>query len=344
METSRVTHIPEEVWSKLSVEAVLQEGIIARQALPDVDSRVLAALDRESRRHIVIRLAQDDSSLEDSQSRGVSISTQSFIAASTHTDRFLDLLCIDGSGHAALNLIGGEIAERLASGLETPAQCVSRVVSKWRRFWSSAPKTLLSREEQVGLFAELWFLLYWLLPRNGVGAVHSWRGPFASRHDFEGSLDSVEVKGTTSTRGPIHRINGLTQLESPEKGSLKLFSLQLREEAGSNNHLPGLVEQLRETLTEDSALLNHFENILASTGYSPLHEADYAAIKYRIVEELLFEVNDDFPAIRTRSFKEAMPVNVESLSYVLNLSSLRDSCLARRPTDQFSLNLDAGQG
>ena len=65
METGRVIHIPEEVWSKLSVEAALQEGIIARQALPDVDSRVLAALDRESRRHILIRLAEDDSSLED---------------------------------------------------------------------------------------------------------------------------------------------------------------------------------------------------------------------------------------------------------------------------------------
>ena len=263
---------------------------------------------------------------------------------STQADRFLDLLCVDGSGHGALNLIGGEIAERLASGLEKPSQCVSRVVSKWRRFWSHAPKTLLSREEQVGLFAELWFLLFWLLPRTGVGVVHTWRGPYGSRHDFEGPLDSVEVKGTTSTRGPIHRINGLTQLEPPENGSLKLFSLQLREEDGSKNHLPGLVELLRATLAEDSASLNHFETVLASTGYSPLHEVDYGAIKYRIVEELLFEVNDEFPAITTHSFKGAVPVNVESVSYVLNLSSLKGSCLARRPTDNFPLNLDAAQG
>src|SRR5207245_778158 len=100
-------------------------------------------------------------------------------------------------------------------------ESVARVFARWRRFWGQLPQHLLSREQQLGLFAELWFLNVWLLPRvDAAEAVTRWRGPFGARHDFEWPTRSVEVKVTTSTRGPIHYIHGLDQLVPPDGGNL----------------------------------------------------------------------------------------------------------------------------
>ena len=35
---------------------------------------------------------------------------------------------------------------------------VQNVLAKWRRFWSGVSQSALSREQQLGLFGELWFM------------------------------------------------------------------------------------------------------------------------------------------------------------------------------------------
>src|SRR2546430_9709713 len=78
--------------------------------------------------------------------------------------RYLDLVCNDGSGYAALDVIGGDLGERLARGKEGPADSVAKVLAKWRPFWGPLPPEALSREAQLRLFAEVWFLTFWLVP------------------------------------------------------------------------------------------------------------------------------------------------------------------------------------
>lgn len=339
-----MTPVSADVWVKLSLDAGSGESMVARLAIPDVEPRVLAAIDSNGRRHILVRLEINDADVEDSQSRGISISTQTLNSPMLETARFIDLLCVDASGHAALDVIAGEIGERLSAGLETPAQCVSRVIAKWRRFWGAIPKRMLSREEQVGLFSELWFLLYWIVPHAGIGNTLAWKGPSGSRHDFEGEADSVEVKGTTSTLGPVHRISSLTQLDPPEKGALWFFSLQMREEAGAGNTLPNLIDLIRETLTGASELLDHFEKILEGSGYSPIYNPDYERVRWRIAEEMLFKVDSRFPRISKGSFSPALPSGVESLSYVVNLSAFRGLCVARSASQAWPVRLNSPAG
>ena len=74
---------------------------------------------------------------------------------------------------------------------------------------------------------------------------------------------SVEVKSTTNIRGRIHQIHGLTQLENPDNGPLYLFSVNLREENGAINNLPGLIESCRKHLIGSEEGLAYFENALA---------------------------------------------------------------------------------
>ncbi len=327
--------IPDEVWLKLGSEQRRDTSLVARIALPAIDSRVLGAIDSEGRRHVLIALKHDDEGLDDSQSRGISVRTGLLSRQNQDEERFIDLLCLDHSGHSALDIIGGEIAERLSRGIESPNQCVSRVLSKWRRFWGNVPKNLLPEEKQIGLVAELWFLLFWLIPRIGPESALTWRGPSGSRHDFESTHHSVEVKATTSTRGPIHRITSLSQLSPPENGQLMLFSLQLRREGGATVTLPTLIAHIQGLLKSTTRLLDHFEEMLQRIGYSPFHEADYEHVRWRIQEQKLFIVNQDFPRITIESFGAGIPGGVESVSYEINLSACEHLCIAKAPSDSF---------
>jgi hypothetical protein len=332
-----MTRISESVWSRLRNEHVSGEVLWARRA-SEVTDRLLAALDAEGKRHFLMRLAAGEPELHDLQSRGVSIFTHQLEGRGHEPGQYVDIICIESSGHDAFDLIGAEIAERISTGRESVPECVTRVVAKWRRFWEQASKNILSKQSQIGLFAEVWFLYLWLVPRRGISAsVASWRGAFGSRHDFEWESRSVEVKATLASGTPIHRINGLDQLVPPEQGDLLLFSLQLREERGASNNLRSVVAASREILKVDNLALEQFETALVQVGYSSAHEGDYENLHLRIVDERLYEVRDGFPRLTLKDFPVGLPDGVGRLEYDVTLSGLDHLCLARCPTDNFDL-------
>lgn len=300
--------------------------------MPDVTERLVAALDADARRHLLVLLTAGEADLQDTQSRGVAVVTRDLAMPGHEAGRYLDLTCQDVAGHEAFDLLGGELAGRLATGRETGSEVVARVLAKWRRFWGQVPQQMLSREAQVGLFAEIWFLSMWLATRVGAGeAVARWRGPFGARHDFESAGKSIEVKATTSMRGRIHRINGLDQLAPPEQGELLFFSLQVREEAGATNSLPKIIASFRGQLAPDVDALGYFENALVQAGYSPAHEDEYAKLRLRVGEEGLFRVDEDFPRLTAASFPSGVPSGVERVDYEVNLNGCGHLLVAGNP-------------
>lgn len=330
-----MSRLAPDVWARLAGQRAQGEALWARRAAPDVSERLVAALDADGQRHLLVLLGNGEENLQDTQSRGLRVLTRELVMPGHAAGRYLDINCHDAAGHEAFDLIGGELAERLANGPETAPEAVARVLAKWRRFWGQLPRQILSREEQLGLFAELWFLSVWLIPRTSVAeAVNRWRGPFGARHDFEWPGRSVEVKATTSTRGRIHHINGLDQLAPPEQGELLLFSLQLREEGGARNTLPGLAAACRSLLEADAAALGSFEAALVHAGYSPAHEEEYARLKLRIVDEGLFRVAESFPRLTPASFADGVPAGIERVEYEVNLSGFEHLRVAARP-DEF---------
>jgi len=330
--------IAPEVWVRLSSEQVSGETLWARWAAPDVTERLVAALDSDGKRHLLIPVLPSEKGVEDSKSRGMEVATRELAMPNHAPGRYLDLTCHEATGYQAFDLIGGELAERLAADEETAPETVTRVLAKWRRFWGQSPKQLLSREKQIGLFAEVWFLAYWLIPRFGVDeAVVRWRGPFGSRHDFEWPGRSVEIKATTSTRGRIHRINGLDQLAPPDNGTLFCFSLQLREEAGASNTLPNVIAVYRVLSEGHANALSLFENALLQAEYSPVHESEYAEMKLRVVEQGLYAVRDDFPRLTQADFPNGLPLGVEHVEFDINLGGFAHLCIARQPNEADSL-------
>lgn len=324
-----MTSISQETWDKLTQPT--GDRLVARPALPETTARLLCAVDVSGSRHLLIPLGANEEEYIDRKSRGISVTTRDLSIHGSNSERYLDIACLDAGGHLILDLMGGEIAKGLTDETKQTTDIVRKVLAKWRRFWGQLPQPMMSYEEQLGLFAELWFFSQWLLPKLGPDAVMAWRGPWGSRHDFEWADKSVEVKSTTNIRGRIHQIHGLTQLENPENGPLYLLSVNLREENGAINNLPGLIESCRKHLIGSEEGLAYFENALAHLGYSPIFEDEYSKLKLHIVEDILFQVVSDFPKLTRENLLNGISVGIERVNYEINLNTFDHLIIARQP-------------
>ncbi len=326
----------DNVWRRLESEAPVGERIAARLAIPELSRKLYVGFDSNKQRHLLVPLEADQEGYSDLQSRGLSIVTRELVVLGFEPKKYIDIACQDTAGYVIFDLIAAEIAEKLDTG--NPKDVLSDVVSKWRRFWGRLPRDVLSFEEVTGLFAELWFLYHWLIPRKSMnGSVDGWRGPFSSRHDFEFQDKSIEVKATTMVQGRIHRIHGVEQLAPPENGLLFLYSLRLREEQGAEDNLPDFVEMCRKKLKDNIDALSKFENSLALAGYSPIHNDEYSKYKFRIVDEKLYKVANGFPRIVNESFVHGLPLGVGTLEYTINLDGYDNLCVATSPADKIEL-------
>lgn len=325
--------IDPDIWSRLEGPRPTGDRLLARFALPEVTERVYLAIDSEGIRHLLICLMENDDNYRDIQSRGLIVETRELVVAGQIPIRYIDIECRDTAGYSVLDLIGGEIIDGLINSEQQSGVIVGNVLAKWRRFWGNIPQQLLSREEQIGLFAELWFLLYWLLPHLGSGSISAWRGPWGSRHDFEWADKSVEVKATTTSRRRIFHISNLEQLEHPENGPLFLFGMSLKEETGTSNTLPVLINNIRGLISSDSDSLTQFENSLVQTGYSPVHEDQYSKLHLHNDESLLYTVRDEFPRITRENFEQDMLNGIEQIEYRINLNGYNEYITASEPDE-----------
>lgn len=324
------------IWETLKSESPEGDILAARLALPEISRKLYAGFDAEGLHHFLIPVNEGDGELNDSNSRGLSVNTRNLKVSGSEPKKYIDITCHDVAGHLIFDVIGGEIAEKIESG--QPHDIIRKVLNKWRYFWGHQPADILSYEELIGLTAELWFLYHWLIPKTDIStAVQRWRGPYKSRHDFEWLRKSVEVKATTNVQSRIHVIHGIEQLSPPENGELFLFSLKLREEQGAETTLPKLVAACQDFLKENLDALTDFENALALTGYSPMHNEKYESFHFRVVDEKLFTVNNRFPKITKESFSDGIPAGVIDIEYSINLDGFEDLCVAKSPQDKVDL-------
>lgn len=337
MEADRMSSLDSDIWDLLKATPARVEELVARLAFPNISKNLFAGIDTDGYRHFLIPLLDGEECLEDSRSRGIRVSCEELKiksqGQSSKASKYMDIICQDAAGFEVFDVIGQEIATYLESSGISKSEAVSSVLAKWRYFWGKPVSSILSYNEIIGLFSELWYLYKWTMPYvDLIESVNGWRGPYASRHDFEWPRRSIEVKGTTSVQGRIHWINGIDQLLPPEKGELYFFSLKVREEGGAINTLTDLIADCRKSLKGNPEALANFENTLVLTGYSPLHDDEYNKIHLRVVDELLYIVKDKFPRITTDKFQGGIPSGVEAVQYQINLEGYDTLIIARKPS------------
>lgn len=323
-------HLPQRIWEVLRGK-IPEAGRLTAKPIPNTGGRVYCAVDAQGRRRILIRLNQDEEGLANSNIRGIAVETRALILAEGGAREYIDILCRDSAGHAAFDLLAEEISRLLFEKNLPPAAAAAQVLAKWRRFWGKIPMSILGREAQIGLFAELRFLSGWLIPRQGAGAAMMWRGPWGGRNDFESESLRAEVKATLSARGRIYRVNGVDQLDSPPNGALFFFGMRLRESGGGQENLAGAVRAAREACEHNADALDRLENGLARIGYSDAHADEYKNFRFEVAEERLFAVRDNFP--RLPAATRHIPPGVERVEYDINLDAFDSLVVAKKPSE-----------
>jgi hypothetical protein len=324
-----MTAVTSDSWRRLPGRTQRYGELEARPI--DLVPGPLLAVDHEGARHVLLPIPDDSHGWTDDRSRGIRAVTRQLSVQGQPERPFIDVLSSDPHSKDVFNLVADAMVEQLHQGA-TPAEAVAGTLARWRRFWGAAPDTALSAEELRGLFAEIWFLTFWLLPQ-GPGEIRHWLGPTGARHDFQWPATAVEAKATISARGQIHRVSGIDQLDPPSGGDLFLFSLRLREELSAANSIVVLIERLLAELSADDDLLDLVETRLAQAGYSEVHADRYRETHYRIVNERLYHVRDNFPRLTASSFVGGIPGGVERIEYDINLDTCPDLLMATSPRE-----------
>lgn len=323
--TDRVSAVS---WSDLEADTSSYGTLNARRM---ADSDAVLAVDHDRRHHLLLPIAALDEGFTDHRSRGIIVGPRMLEVETQPARPFLDMCCSDRTANGAFDLVANGLLDELDRQVGTIA-AVQTALARWRRFWGLTPSEGLSAEEMRGLFGELWFLLVWLLP-HGAAAVEHWLGPSGARNDFQWPGVAVEAKATGSVRGHVHHINGIDQLDPPEDGSLLLFSLRIREEPSAVNSLVTVIAEIEEALEADPERLDLFDGRLVSVGYSSAHVERYRDIHFRVIDERLYRVVDDFPRLSTASFATGLPVGIERVEYEANLEGFGHLIAATTPAE-----------
>lgn len=197
-------------------------------------------------------------------------------------------------------------------------EAVQRRLEHWRRFFQRTGEGL-TREEHIGLYAELCFLEAILAA--GIqpdDAVRGWQGPLGTNQDYLFGTAAVEVKATAGNNSDSVRISSERQLDSVGLESLYLCHMAFDFRENTGRTLSGLVAMLSERLGAASQLaLFNYENCLLAAGFSPMVSNPYDTYGFTERKRMCFQLREGFP----RLTEYLLPSGVSEVSYALNLAT-----------------------
>lgn len=170
-------------------------------------------------------------------------------------------------------------------------------LSDWQRLLMRMALGVLSRENQLGLWGELWTIRDVVGPAIGFnGAMRAWRGPFGADQDFQLPSAALEVKTSNAHVFEHLMIASERQLDVPQDMSLALIALSIDARPGHGDTLPEMVQSIR-SLAADTGCLQILEERLGLVGYQDADQDSYLDIGYAIRSRLQFRVRSGFPRV-----------------------------------------------
>lgn len=178
---------------------------------------------------------------------------------------------------------------------------------KWKSLFDKASADGLSKEEQRGLYGELFFLRKWI--NNSVDfylCIQSWVGPEKAIRDFQISDWALEVKTTYGNNHQKIQISSERQLDSTNLNSLFLLHLSLEVQQQNGETLNQIVDNIIELLSNAVASQSKFRLKLLQAGFFNIHRAYYERAGYQIRGENYYLVNNHFPRIEENDIREGV--------------------------------------
>lgn len=214
------------------------------------------------------------------------------------------------------------ISDDLCSCLQGVAKAdlykkLSAALERWKRFFSLRGSIKLTREEQLGLFGELWLLRNMLQNDVGLQAIECWKGPYHSTFDFTLQNMSIEVK-TTAAKMPykVH-INNEIQLDDRLAGGnllLCFVAVQLSDSSGET--LADVVVGIERQAKDNETAYSLFQDKVFGCGLGKPYIDSYAS-RYIVKEYVFFDVKEGFPRILSVD----LPTGLGDVSYSLEISA-----------------------
>lgn len=276
---------------------------------------LLAALDGDGRRHLLVPLPSGSADVEDSRSAGVILSTRTLERPDGH-QRYADLACMRTDLTGVFAGLAADVCATVIGATE-PGLLVAQKLSAWRELFETPPQ-VWSPSRLTGLFAEL-LVLRTLLDVNS-SAASAWSGPVGEAQDFRRGRHALEIKATLSPETRMVSVHGWDQLEPPPDGSLMLgwFRLRLND---SGRTVPELIADCLSR----AAVPQDVHTRLDRLGLPELDSKELL-LQFQLAEERWFEVDAAFPAIVPARFAAGhVPTGVVSLEYRIDLDTVRPS-------------------
>lgn len=314
---------PDSLWKDFAEEPRLQPGWYTRRIFPDAGPDIRAAiLEPGGTPALLIEVASSaiPPDADYPSSRGFELTPEIAVPGPGGRVR-LCLLLSDRVYREVFEVLCQDVAGNLAQASSERAT-VQSLISRlriWQGFMKRYGPKGLGPEEQVGLFAELSFLMQNVIGNlPAMGAVQSWKGPVGGVQDFEFSGGSVEIKSTTILPPGAIKISSLSQLDETRVQRLFLCHIAFDTGSVSGWTLPELVQRIRSIVgSEDQSALIRLNESLLEAGYLDIHEGLYSDRRYLVRSVRCFEVRGDFPRIRASEVR----TGVVSGSYGIEFSA-----------------------
>jgi hypothetical protein len=195
--------------------------------------------------------------------------------------------CIQNGLEQTFMVLARDVAQSVAAFWSRPtAAQVSQALGRWERLLRG--RRVLSSEEELGLWGELWFMTLLANIDRGLAA---WRGPEGDTIDFVGGGIGVDCK--TSRRAGHHFVSQ-EQLERPVGDyCVYLCSLFVAQDPVAGRTINELIDEIGEKVANQAV----FEEKILLTGYSRADAASYTRKLALLEKPSLFPI-DLVPRVR----------------------------------------------
>ncbi|MDG4836940.1 PD-(D/E)XK motif protein [Micromonospora sp. WMMD967] len=283
-------------------------------ALPTPAGPLRLASDSYGLPHLLVPVTKGTKDVEDRRSLGVHLTTRTLLT-DDEVVRFLDLECRRTALTGVFTGLVADICMVIAGTESAPEQAVPKALEAWRELLGGRPQW--TPQQLAGLYGELLVLEHLLAV--DPGAADTWTGPTGAAQDFRTHPNAIEVKTTTSAQGRLIRVHGLEQLVRPAAGSLRIVWFRLEAAApGAADDIPSIVERCLAA-GEPHTILSHLDRL----GLPALSSSEIRAASFSLIDQRLFEVDEEFPSITPTKFSSGMvPAGVSGIEYFVDLDTV----------------------
>lgn len=235
---------------------------------------------------------------------------------------WITIVCNDANGEEIFtsmirDLLNGIIERQTRLNGHQLLQFVIDRIIAWQNFLGKKRQPRLSKEQEIGLWGEL-FVFYQLL-KLGVSQnilCSSWVGPEDGPQDFIFLEMALEIKSLVNQPLTRIKISSLDQLNYTTFSFLYLIcnSLSIHPEEGLT--LPSLVSQIDDSLEMNSTKV-YFANKLIAGGYFKEYESYYDT-PYLVQDQHIFLVDRTFPTLTPQSISK----EIVQAFYFLDLTDI----------------------